>query len=425
MGIAASFREGINAANDYYKGRMTKNELDFQPENLRLNQEMLRANTGMAGINEKFLPSNLMADLNYKKAQTPFVNSQTALNEASLPYVKYKFLSPYLTAQARIQNANSSTSNAFKSWSQTPEGAEIIKNNPAIASSIEKFMNYQSAIGQEIGGEGAPLPQISGIQEMPPAATGMPLGTPQEGGMAAPSQMPGNAPSMVPGGTIGAPNMPQPQLNPQAYNQLPMTEKQVNKLKALIKPQIPATETTTAVQNAAAQKELKQTTDPQARQRNLFATNIEKTLGQINADDLVRYSGVAGTADKKIDQGLAAFGKEPPGYDDYKKSLIAADFLSTQARQFYGDSIQPAMIERLQKLTNPESWSSNPKLAKQNFEETKKILQMELKTYRDAMKGTDVYKSETNNASAIAPQDFSKMSDDELAANIAKLKGGS
>jgi hypothetical protein len=128
--------------------------------------------------------------------------------------------------------------------------------------------------------------------------------------------------------------------------------------------------------------------DSSARQKNLYATNIEKTLANINPDHLTQYSGANGTLSKKLEEARAPFGKQSKDFDNYQNSLNASQLLATQVRQFYGDSIQPDMIKRLEALTNPSSWNTNPKLAKEIFSQTKNILGQELGTYRDAMKST-------------------------------------
>jgi hypothetical protein len=145
----------------------------------------------------------------------------------------------------------------------------------------------------------------------------------------------------------------------------------------------------------------KGTTDTDARKRNLFASNIEKTLSQINPDDLTRYAGIPGTIQKLGEEFSAPFGKESQDYKNHLKSTQAADVLATQVRQFYGDSIQPSMIERLQKITNPSMWNNNPGLAKELFNQTKNILQMEMKTYRDAMRSTSPYREQSNSSQMV------------------------
>ena len=141
----------------------------------------------------------------------------------------------------------------------------------------------------------------------------------------------------------------------------------------------------------------KSSSDTDTRKRNLFATNIEKTLDMIDPESLTQYSGLAGTGKKGLNQLLASVGKESKSYDEYLKSKVAADTLAKQVRQFYGDSIQPQMEEKLNRLTDPSFWASNPKLAKQNFLVFKDILSREMKTYREAVKSPSVYQGKEEN----------------------------
>ncbi len=159
-------------------------------------------------------------------------------------------------------------------------------------------------------------------------------------------------------------------------------------------PQIP--ETGDPIQDKYNLLQQKLTTDSQARQRNLFASNIEKTLEYINPDVLGQYSGFKGKGEELFQKIQAGRGKESEDYDKFVKTLKAADFLTKQVRSFYGDSIQPEMQENLKKILNPDSWLSNPKLTKETFNQTKEILQKELGTYRQAMKSTKPYEGQND-----------------------------
>lgn len=159
----------------------------------------------------------------------------------------------------------------------------------------------------------------------------------------------------------------------------------------------------------------KQTTDADTRKRNLYANNIEKTLGRMNPDDLTRYAGIPGQLSKLKEQALAPFGKESDEYKNYSRAVEDAEYLATQVRQFYGDSIQPSMIDRLQRLTNPSFWGNNPELAKALFEETKEILKIEMATYRDALKSTAPYEG----AKSSAPKKQAHELSDEQLRRIA------
>ncbi|HWY34739.1 MAG TPA: hypothetical protein VNX68_08835 [Nitrosopumilaceae archaeon] len=141
-------------------------------------------------------------------------------------------------------------------------------------------------------------------------------------------------------------------------------------------------------------KDLKDTTDSGVRQRILYSKNMEKTLNNLNVDDLTSYSGIKGSAELLKDEAFSQTGNIPPRYLKYKQSLTAADTLAKQVRQFYGDSITPGVQEGLKQLTNPTTWREHPKVAKERFNAFKKILLTEAKTFTDAAHSANIYKEE-------------------------------
>jgi hypothetical protein len=141
-------------------------------------------------------------------------------------------------------------------------------------------------------------------------------------------------------------------------------------------------------------KTLKDTTDTGVRQRILYSKNMEKTLNNLNVDDLTSYSGIQGTGELLKDKAKSLRGDISPRYQKYKNALTAAETLAKQVRQFYGDSITAGVQEGLKKLTNPTNWLEHPKVAKSRFNAFKNILQTEAKTFTDAAKNADIYEEE-------------------------------
>lgn len=132
-----------------------------------------------------------------------------------------------------------------------------------------------------------------------------------------------------------------------------------------------------------AQGKLK-SSDTQTRQRELVAKNLDQTLDLINVDDLVKYSGLSGGIDKKIEQGKSLTGKESENYKKFQENLVRAEILSDQIRAYFGTSINPSMTARLEKLTNPGDWLRSPDAAKRNFLALKELLKIESETYKKA-----------------------------------------
>lgn len=144
-------------------------------------------------------------------------------------------------------------------------------------------------------------------------------------------------------------------------------------------------------------KIIKETTDTNVRQRNIAATNIEKTISNMNVDDLVRYSGGIGGILKKVEEGKSLVGKESEEYAKFKENLVGVKFLAEQVRQFYSGSVQPEEIKKLEKLANPSEWTTSPATAKRQFNKAIDILKQELGTYRSVMKTPKAYLGEEEN----------------------------
>ena len=157
-----------------------------------------------------------------------------------------------------------------------------------------------------------------------------------------------------------------------------------------------------AITNAYNLYRQKQTSDTDTRKRNLFSTNIEKTMSFIDPDALTKYGGLEGTLEKGAESIKSAFGKESPDYDNYVKSANAVKILVKQVRQFYGDSIQPSMQANLEFLANPSNWKTNPKLAKDLWNQFSQVLTNETQTYKDALKSTKPYRENVSPSSQDA-----------------------
>jgi hypothetical protein len=201
---------------------------------------------------------------------------------------------------------------------------------------------------------------------------------------------------------------------PQVSGQLPLSQEQIAQLQKLFlgspQNQNNSQQLQQAQQNALNQNpningpnpqdlinqyeltRLKQSTDTDTRKKNLYATNIEKTLDTIDPNIISQYSGISGKAKLAQDTMLATRGQAPQDYQEYQ-SLVNTKIpmLTSQIRQFYGDSIQPSVREHLQALGNTSTWQ-DPAIALKRYNDLTKILGTEMQTYRDALKGTDVYK---------------------------------
>lgn len=132
-------------------------------------------------------------------------------------------------------------------------------------------------------------------------------------------------------------------------------------------------------------EQLKRTSDPKTREKAAYAANIHKTLSLIEPEKLVQFAGIGKFLDKKIQEGKSLTGNESKEYAEYQKQLNYAKFLAKQARQFYGDSIQPTTNQDYNDLVNPSFWALNPKVALEKFNATKDVLDMELETFVNSL----------------------------------------
>jgi hypothetical protein len=137
-------------------------------------------------------------------------------------------------------------------------------------------------------------------------------------------------------------------------------------------------------ERAAYERDInKKTSDAQARNILLRAENLDKTRTSINPDDLTRYSGLKGTGEWLRDIAQAALGHPSERFLANQQAIKSATLMADQMRQFYGDSIQPSAMDRLRALTNPTTWYKDPKVAKAQWEQLNKILDIETQTYRN------------------------------------------
>lgn len=152
------------------------------------------------------------------------------------------------------------------------------------------------------------------------------------------------------------------------------------------------------INNSYELKRQKDISDSQTRNRNLFASNIEKTISFINPDDLTKYSGVQGQLKKHLAAARSGLGYEDKDYNKYLEAKQGVDFLAKQIRQFYGDSVQPSVQKALSELADPTSWDRSPEEARKIFDKNINILKNETSTYREALQSPSAYREQKNSS---------------------------
>lgn len=377
--IAQSFGQGMNLVN------MSKQQ--------KAQLQQIQLANALAEIQNQYAPGKNQAELAYMQQQAPHMAAETGLLGEQQKYYGMDKMSEMglrnqqakqMAAQAQIPYGGATLPGAAGQALALEQVRQMFgEDSPQYQQALNAFNLEQQGAGSRIGYQNALTQSMpnryltptgkSIVEEANVGAGQMPSGqawgSAQQPGMTQqiPSQAQGLAQSL---GAIAQPGMPQ-----QANQGMP-----------------PASPQDLANQYALLRQ--KGTTDTDTRKRNLYATNIEKTLDQINVDDLTKYAGIAGKSQEIGQKGLASMGLESKDYDKFQKNLVAADFLASQVRQFYGESIQPEMRAKLEALANPSTWSNNPKLAKDMFNQTKNILGKEMQTYRDALKSPGAYQAQ-------------------------------
>ncbi len=138
----------------------------------------------------------------------------------------------------------------------------------------------------------------------------------------------------------------------------------------------------TPIQQAYEKKIAKDTTDAFVRNKLPYAEMVETTFDNLNPEDLTTFSGPKGTVEWGIESVKAGLGTPSERFIKWNDAVNTASALSKQLRQFWGDSIQPTAVERIDALTNPSAWYKDPKVAMSQLNQLKKITDQELSVFR-------------------------------------------
>lgn len=151
-------------------------------------------------------------------------------------------------------------------------------------------------------------------------------------------------------------------------------------------------------------QKIKLVSDPQTRQRALYANNLITAMEKTNIDDLLAFSGPKGQIELKAEQAKdLATGKPSEKYRKYLSAVANAKAETKEARQFLGASIQPSETEAIELLINPSGWTKSKEAARAYIEPFRNLLKTQAKTYSGALKGPEPYRNkeaarEINNA---------------------------
>lgn len=262
------------------------------------------------------------AQLANTQSQAPYMQSQTALNQAYLPYAGYKFLGPMMGAMMQAQRNAIQSANMMRAYVQTPDGQNRLANDPTFHQQYIDTMNNAARFSSMGTGFNMPMPGMPG----------QPNNTNQQ-----PTWMP--SPQM-PSGSSAQPNNQQPNgsVNPAGvpsaapnYQTLPITPAQIQKLQQLQKQGQPlnsqqqnAVNMQTGQQVAQNQSTLQNLTKDQ--EKRLSAGQRFNTTSQQLIKDFDNgggsYFSPQGQAQLRIDQLTAAkTGKIPPNLQAYRNLM--------------------------------------------------------------------------------------------------------
>lgn len=150
-----------------------------------------------------------------------------------------------------------------------------------------------------------------------------------------------------------------------------------------------------AIKGVAGNAALKSSVPGSVLQKNLYATNIEKTFSMLDPSIISSFSGPEGQTylKKELTKTTLNPSYSPPkDVQEYLNfSKVQAPILTGQINQFYGGSVQPSAVEELKSAIVPDKWISNPQTALASFNALKSIMDSEIKTYRGAVQNPDVY----------------------------------
>jgi hypothetical protein len=345
----------------------------------------------LSQIDVQYAPQQYQAEIGLKNAQASEFPSKIQLNKAQAAH--YPFLNMLNAAQANLTKAQ--MAEYSPEMIELSKRAKIAQMNYQMALTNSMPLRYTTNMGKELmeqknvegGLSPTGLPWGVGQQNVlyNPATDQQPINS-----LNAPQQMQApNAQNLL--SQIGTPGLANTPTNFNSLAQAPYNQQPYQ--APTLAP--PGGKSPQDISNQYSLKTLKETTDTKARERNLFATNIEKTIGFIKPEILASYSGVKGKLKFEKDRLNATMGEVSPEYMEYNNMIhTTIPLLSEQVRQFYGASIQPSMIEKLEQFGRPDFWLTNPDVALSQFKSFEKILEAEMDTYRDALKTPNVYKSE-------------------------------
>jgi hypothetical protein len=303
----------------------------------QLQNQLLAAQTPYAG-------QMAQAQLATSQQQAPYMQSQTALNQATLPLLQYKFMSPYLSAMAQQSRVAVQNANSLKAYAATPEGQQRLANDPQFRQTYLNAMNNSSGmVNSGYGFTSFPgVPGMGGSSQSMPGANFNPAMQPQSP-QANGSEMPSTLPMQT----------------------LPQTPQQVQKLQQFF----PGSgqqnqQNLNGLKQAASDTYLKQMIPPARLQQTAYENVIEGLMhtNQKTITDAANFAGLAGKANQHADQFAEAAGMGAnPQYRNFQTfTNQIAPKMANELRRAFGGQATDSEREAMDDIGNPVAWNKDP-----------------------------------------------------------------
>lgn len=333
-------------------------------------QKAILANKNQELVNQYYEPT-AKADIALKQAQVPYLQAQTGLVNAEIPFAQYKFLSPYAAALAKIQSNQTQIDNSFVKLAGTPEGQALIAKHPEFQAAINNAMQRQAFdIQQGTGGLGG---NLFGPRNTPNTID--PYNQNQQ-------SQPDNEMRIG----ITPVNNQQVSTAGNSFPTLPLTQNQINALKRIF-PQNqqqpnnvnqPQTNILDEIGNAASNAYLARNLTAQQRNQLVRANTAEQIFQQMDPlmNDVSKFAGYAGKAKQKVSEYAQASGlSNDPTYSNFQIAQHQlGPLLAGELGQALGFRATDKQKEMLKDIANPDLWDKSPQQVLKEYNSLKSSL---------------------------------------------------
>ena len=391
--------------------KQTSIQNQYMPEHLQgLNKELSLKNLLSQGELQpkieaaQYLPQKALADILNTRADTGYKNTQS------------QWYGPEVQSKIDFQNAKiKEMNNPLSQLSAYPElfraqtlyrkyADELGEDNP-ITIDAKKNYNLMQKNAEAMGNWRNAMTSTADYRFLPPVAKNL---------LAAEQAQAGNNPnaSTMPVGQPIEPDSQQVQQEGQDskpianLSQLQRYKEQLNAQNSKPKQPYAPVMNPQQMSGLLTSAAIKGATTTKQYDRDTAGAQADNTINNLLESEpaMEYYTGAQGRSRLLRDKLKASSGEKVPMYKEYSEYLKNAELLSSQIRQFYGDSIQPEAMRKLESLANPSSWDKDPITARNSLNAFIKTFRQERGIGQNAMfKPMSVFqnKPETNLATGV------------------------